>query len=192
MGTADFQKIKSYAQGKYSQNKGQHDIQHVERVSANALKITDILGKDHEIDRNLLSAAGYLHDILNTNIKGNFLLSIYSYIFEKSINRKHLGKIIEKFNLPKNESSILSNAIINHPYSIPFHILNKNNDIYSKILQDADSLDYISDSRLTSFNKKMWFLSPISKLYIYLIRKNIRFFLNFPDVANRMEMFEGN
>jgi HD domain len=191
MGTTDLQKIKSFAQEKYSQNKGQHDIHHVERVSTNALKICGILGKDHEIDRNLLSAAGYLHDILITNIKGNLLLPLYYNFLERSINRKHLGGVIKKFNLPENESQILSEAIINHPYSIPYHILNKNNDIYSKILQDADSIDYISDARLASFNKKMWFLSSISKFYIYLIRKNIRYFLNFPEIAKRMEMFEG-
>ena len=192
MRTADLQKIKSFAEGKYSQNKGQHDIRHVERVSANALKITDILGKDHEIDEDLLSAAGYLHDILKTDMKGNLVLSLYYYFFERSINRKHLGAILKKFNLPENESQILESAIINHPYSIPFRILNKKNDIYSKVLQDADSIDYISDSRLASFNKKMWFLSPISKLFISLIRKNIGYFLNFPEVAKRMEMFDGN
>jgi hypothetical protein len=189
METTDLQKIKSFAFKRYSQNTSQHDIRHVEMVNNNALKICAILGKDREIDRNLLSAAGYLHDILKTNIKGGLIFSMYYYLFERSLNRKHLSGIIKRFNLPENESKILENAIINHPHSIPFHQLNGKNDIYSQILQDADSIDYVSDTRLVSFNKKMRFLSPISKLYIYLIRKNIRFFLNFPEIAKKLDSF---
>ena len=190
MNTQDLEKIKSFAQERYSKSKGQHDIRHVERVRNNALLITDILGKKDEIDKNLLEAMCYLHDILITRKKGNLLLSLYNYIFERSINRRHLGSIIKKYNLPENESQLLTHAIINHPYSIPYRILNKNNDIYSKILQDADSIDYISGQRLESFNKTRGFLSPISTFYIYLIRKNIRYFLNFPELGNKLDLFK--
>ena len=189
MNTQDVEKIKSFAQEHYSKSKGQHDIHHVERVANNALLITDILGKKDEIDRNLLEAICYLHDILMIKKKRNFFLSLYNHIFERSINRKHLHTTIEKFGLPENESKILIRAIINHPYSIPFCILNKNNDIYSKILQDADSIDYISDQRLKSFNKTRRFLSPVSSLYIYLIKESIKYFLNFPELAKKLNLF---
>ena len=182
--------IKAFADEKYYQRKGQHNIQHVKRVARNALNITDILGDKYKIDRNLLEAICYMHDYVIINKKHNIFLSLYNHIFEKSINRRHLQKSIGRFKLPEEEKKTFVNAIINHPYSIPYHHLNRNKDLYSKILQDADSLDYISKERLKYSRKVIKLLSPFVKFYVNLIKKEIKHFLNFPQLAQSLYIFE--
>jgi hypothetical protein len=69
-------------------------------------------------------------------------------------------------------------------------MLNPNGDLYTKILQDADTLDFFSRQREKSFNKakkKVIFyalLGLFSKYPLVFGRKNIANYLNLKEVAN--------
>lgn len=190
MDTKTLKLIKEFTYSRYSDYLNrQHSIDHTLRVKKNATNIVKILKMENNIDINLLTACCYLHDILMIKNHDSFLVSLYFHLFERSINRKGIHIIVDRFNLLKSEHRLLTTAIVNHPHSIPYHILNKRRDLYSKILQDADTIDYISEQRLKIFNMKRWYLSPISKLYIRLIKKNIKYFLNFPELAKKLSLF---
>jgi len=119
-----------------------HDFGHAERVTRNAMWILDTLKIGESVDRNLLQAACYLHDVVVMKRDSrNYFSRFVSHFFEKNLNKKYLGKVLADFDLPWEEDQIIAEAIINHPNSIPFLVLNKEKDIYSKILQDADKLE---------------------------------------------------
>ena len=131
-----------------------------------------------------MQAAGYLHDILLAKRKSkNYFSQLYSHIFEKALNKKQIRQVLEQFNLSAEEKEILATAIINHPYSIPYRRLNKQKDLYSKILQDADSLDYVSPERESNFIKgKGKRVIRLTKMYLSWIRNNLEKYLNFPEL----------
>ena len=190
MKTQTLQKIKGYAYDKFSCYKGcQHGLDHALRVVNNAKRMVKILKVEKRIDVNLLYASCWLHDIAVIDKNNNVISSLYFHFFESSINKKHIRRVLERFPLSKSEFQTIVNAIINHPHSIPYRSLNRNGDIYLKILQDADSFDYISDERLKSFNSNRWYLTPISNLYICLVKKNIKYFLNYPELAKYIDQF---
>lgn len=166
-----------------------HSIDHTLRVLKNAKLIIKFLKIEGQIDKNLLTACCLLHDILITKKGDNIIDSFYYYIFEKEIIKKNIGDIINNFALSEGDANILKTAIVNHPDSIPLGILNKENDYYSQILQDADSIDYVSEIRLKRFNKNRKYMSVFSNLYICTIRKNIKYFLNFPQLAESTTLF---
>ena len=81
--------IKQFCLVKYSLTKDkQHNLEHVKRVSQNAIKIVQYLGIEKVIDLNLLEAACYLHDVVISSNKGSNLSLFYSHLFEKSLNKK--------------------------------------------------------------------------------------------------------
>ena len=166
-----------------------HDSNHIERVRNNADLIVKTFAFENNIDINLLHAACYLHDIPVNLQKKYFLGTIGKHIFEIIIIKKHLPFILDKFNLSSYERSVLSESLLNHTFSIPYRQLNKKGIIYTKILQDADSIDYFSyqrEKKLKSIriNSPFYFiLSLFSPLYFKLGRKIIRYFLNYPKIA---------
>ena len=87
------------------------------------------------------------------------------------------------------EKAILEKAIYSSPFSFPFKKLNRNWDLYTKILQDADTLDFFSYEREASFNKVKEkivfyaFLGLFSDRALSYGRKNIANYLNFPELA---------
>lgn len=168
-----------------------HNSKHLERVKQNADYIVDILGVKNELDLNLLHAACYLHDVPVNMAEKVFLRSLGRHLFEKELIKKYLPGIFDLFLLSKEERDILYDALVNHAFSIPYRNLNKKGSIYTKILQDADSLDYFSYKRQQDIKevKKTSllysFLSPFSGLIFTIGRKYIRFFLNFPKIASK-------
>jgi hypothetical protein len=172
----------------------QHGLDHLNRVRANALRIVKILNLEPNIDTNLLSAICLLHDIpMNTTYKFPFGM-LGKHLMEKSIVLKKLPGILEGLPLTGNERKIALTAIANHPLSIPYGHLNRGKDYYSKVLQDADSLDYVSGERTVSLERAknkyfFYFLaSLIAKPYLSWVKKNIRKFLNFPELADRKNL----
>jgi hypothetical protein len=177
--------IKAFAIRKYSQqNNLQHDVSHAERVVRNVVWIANKLHPDKPLDILLLQAAGYLHDIVTANFCGsNIFCQLYVHMFEKYLNKKYIGSILSRFDIKPEEKRILSVAIINHPYSVPYRILNTHHDIYSIILQDADTMDYISTQREQNIiHGKNIILSYVIKTYLSWVRKNIKSYLNFPEL----------
>ena len=189
MDTITLEIIKNYSIKEYSNSiDKQHNLGHVKRVTKNALWIAKVLNLEGLIDKNLLESACYLHDVLiaRRNAK-NYFDQFYNYVIEKPLNQKYIGKILERFNLDPKEKQILEIAIINHSYSIPLRILYRRGNLYLKILKDADSLDYISLERQRSLlegNEKI--LRYLVNIYLSWIRKNIKKYLNFPELATRL------
>ena len=104
-----------------------HDFDHILRVYKNAQEIC----KKEKVNKKLVLSAVLLHDIISypKSDKRSKLSSIKSAIESE--------KILKKYNFPKDEIYIVSNAIREHSFSqkkIP-------TTIEGKILQDADRLD---------------------------------------------------
>lgn len=158
-----------------------HNDAHVLRVEKNALKIVETL-QIKEVDINLLKVICLLHDFTYTVRKPGFS----TYLFEGHIERKVIKPLLEKFELSDEEKEKILNAVFHHAHSFPFRRLNKGHDIYSKILQDADTFDYFDCMRIKIFMKRFKnnTLGNLEKNIGYkLLRygvKNLKSFLNYP------------
>lgn len=189
--------IKNYANSAVNElSNPLHTWAHLERVSQNACLMVKILGMENKLDINLLQAACYLHDTPLSVPKKYAFGAIGKHLFERNIIKRYLPEILDKFNLNPKEKEILFGAILKHSFSIPYRRLNKNKDLYTKILQDADSIDYFSYEREKSLRKVKgnslyyYLLSTISGQYFVFLRKNMRMFLNFPKILDYENYFE--
>jgi hypothetical protein len=181
-----YRRIKSYALTAMAGSKQlRHDDKHVERVKQNALKIIKLLKVENQIDKNLIKATCLLHDFAYTVRKATPL----TYILEGHIERKVLRPILEKFALSEQTKETIIEAVYRHAHSFPFRRLNKGEDIYTKILQDADTLDFFNCIRLNLYieehNQGIFkgvrkYLS--TKLVEYGLN-NLGNFLNYPQLA---------
>ena len=164
----------------------QHGFKHLERVADFAQKIVKTLKVENKIDVNLLLAACFLHDINHTFYSPGLL----NYFLERVRLKKVLPKVLTQLDIDADDKTILENAIYLSPYSFPFKKLNRSGDLYTKILQDADTLDFFSGQRENSFKrakKKIYFykvLDLFSKRALAFGRKKIANYLNFPRLAN--------
>jgi hypothetical protein len=139
----------------------------------------------NKIDLNLLQAICYLHDINHAY----YSPGLFNYFFETARSKKILPKVLNELEIGETEKNIIENAIYSSSFSFPFRNLNKDGDLYTKILQDADTLDFFNQERVESFNKAK------SRFYFYRLlglfsdwavnygRKNLDKYLNFPIAA---------
>lgn len=175
--------IKTYSVAQYTRSlDALHDISHVERVVKNAMKIADALQLHNTLDLNLLIACCYLHDvvIVQQNNK-NVFHRIKNHILESGLNKKFLPHILDRFDLSEDERLIIFRAVVSHPHSIPYRRLNIKGDWYTKILQDADTWDYVSREReIRAFEAGGIFIQPLLKIYFNCMRITIKAFLNNP------------
>ena len=181
-----YKQIKEYALSEMAKLKdSNHNNEHVIRVKNNALKIIKLLGIDKEVDENLLKIICLLHDFTYTVKKP----SLYTYIFEGHIAKRIIYRALSKFDVSQQKQKTIANAIYRHTHSFPFRRLNKKRDIYTKILQDADTIDFFYCIRIKMFisehNKGIF-----ENLRKYLSRKlieygvnNLGHFLNYPKLA---------
>ena len=160
-----------------------HGLSHVLRVKQNALKIIKILNLKEKVDVNLLQAICLLHDLTYTKHR----LSLKTFLFEGVLVKNLVSEILEPLDISKTEKKLMLQAISNHPHSFPFRKLNKKSDLYTKILQDADTLDYFNKLRIQRVKNKNFLFKTLSLLinfYIAYGKRNIRKYLNFPELAN--------
>lgn len=165
----------------------QHDFAHVDRVRRNAFRIAKLFNLDDVIDRNLLSAICYLHDLAFTAHKP----SLRTWFLERRLVKKRLERLplLDLLGIPEEEKRIILNAITRHPHAFPLRRLNRHRDFYSQVLQDADTLDLYSVERLTTFtvSRQLFFFYRISSLFVdishRLYKRNITKYLNFPKLA---------
>lgn len=166
-----------------------HDWEHIQRVVKNARWILKKLNIKN-IDLNLITAACYLHDIpVVLYARGPFGLIVGHYFEPKAIEVE-LPKILDKFSLSDEERKIIYMAVYNHPGSEGGR-LNRDGDIYSKVLQDADTYDVASDARIVGYKKSRaifysWAVPLIYGLYTRYRRENIARCLNFPELAKEL------
>lgn len=186
MTEAQLYKVKNLVNDRVREIKDpQHGWIHLQRVANLAQKIVKTLKVGNKLDMNLLLAACFLHDINHTFYSPGLL----NYFLEKRRLKKVLPKVLAELNIDVNEKGIIKNAIYLSPFSFPFKMLNKSGDLYTKILQDADTLDFFSYERENSFNRAKKnivfyaFLGLFSNHALAYGRKNIGKFLNFPQLA---------
>lgn len=163
----------------------QHNFDHIDRVRKNALRIIRILGVEKKVDKNLLQAACLLHDLVFTEHAPGLVV----YFFEGYLVKKKAQYILDAVGVGQKDQKIIINAIVRHSLSFPFRRLNKNRDVYTKVLQDADTLDYFHSERIKNLkvaSRKSPFyriLSLFSNLGFNYGKKNMEKFLNFPELA---------
>jgi HD superfamily phosphodiesterase len=168
-----------------------HAFDHALRVSENSAKIAIALGVDTEIDMNILQAAGLLHDIPKALTPTTFLKSLASHFLEASLVKNNLPQILDKLELKGKERNTIYNAILRHSLSFPYRRLNKNADLYTKIIQDADTLDLFSPQRMAKFRKYRKSLLQY-KLIGGIIDWGVNYkswFLNYPELAKHADSF---
>lgn len=180
-----FDKIKNKVM-RHSQNTNdpQHDFDHFQRVARNALQIVKYLQLESKVDLILLKTCCYVHDCHVFFMRPSF----YTHFFEVSCLKKILPGFLEEFDIPEHEKKTIFRAVYNHPYSFTYGKLNKKGDLYTKILQDADTIDYLSDERLENLKLSKKFFhyriaSLIAKPFVMMNRKSIRRVLNFPSLS---------
>jgi uncharacterized protein len=104
-----------------------HDFSHSERVLANALRIS----RDEGGDRDVLTAAAYLHDIANLpkNHPDSKMSSEYS--------AKRAAEILRELGFEAAKLALVEDAILCHSYSRGL----TPQTLEGRIFQDADRLD---------------------------------------------------
>ena len=165
----------------------QHDFVHLERVRTNALRIADLLDLNGAIDRNLLSAICYLHDLAFTARKPG----LRTWFFEGRFVKKRLKRLtlLDRLGVSQEEKRIMFTAIIRHPLAFPLRRLNRRRDYYTQLLQDADTLDFYSAERLASFtvSRQRFLFYRVCSVFAgfshRLYHRNIHKYLNFPQLA---------
>lgn len=154
-----------------------HDINHISRVRENSLKICNVLNlKDDDIDKYLLQIICLLHDFAFTYKKSNLFIHIFEGTIVKKIVKKYLEPISD---LTKEEKGVILTAVKNHPGSFPYKFLNKNKDIYSKILQDSDTLDLFRKERISNLKNDYPIMMFFMKNMFNPGPEKIKKYLNF-------------
>lgn len=179
-------KIESIVYKEMANVKAPHDLSHIKRVRKNALQIAKMLNCENELDMYVLEASALLHDLTYSEKKSN----LYTYFFERLLSKKKPAQVLNNVAVNPFEKHIILNAISKHPYSMPHQILNKKEDLYTRILQDADTLDYFSKPRIETFKQKfkksicLGILLSLSFIMIRIVSRNIKKYLNFPEIAD--------
>lgn len=170
----------------------QHGYKHVNQVRINAITIIRLLKPKEKIDVDVLQTACLLHDITYSKHKRG-LITMYR---EAKLAGKLLAPVLEKLDIDAGEKKIIHKAIVNHPLSAPFKHLNRDGDVYSKILQDADTLDLFTEDRLESFKNsyhpkslKRKLVRKFNARYQNYMRKHVANYLNFPELSKHLEDF---
>ena len=186
MSEEELKKVKQWVKKEISGTRDlQHGWGHLERVAENARVIVGTLKLENKMDTNLLQATCYLHDIN----RAYFSPTLVNYIFETRNSKSVLPKVLTKLNVGKKEKRLIENAIYSSSFSFPFRRLNRNGNLYTKVLQDADTLDFFSTQRELDFQKSKKssifyaFLGLFSKWALNYGRKNLSNYLNFPEIA---------
>lgn len=171
-----------------------HSFQHGERVAKNAEKIAEIMNLKDKIDVNLLKVCGLVHDIPISSHG----FTLFHHFFEPLFVRNDMPRILSNLELSDLEKKIVLTATINHVYSYPYRRLNKNKDVYSKALQDADTLDLFSPERQETFKNNINFsfsyreMNIFARLFFGFGKKYLAWYLNYPEIAQHIDEFYKN
>jgi HD superfamily phosphodiesterase len=168
-----------------------HDFYHLNRVKQNSLKIIKILKVSDMLDVNLLQAICYLHDIIYLKKR----TGLYSFILEAMLIKNELKNLLPKFGVNIHDAKTIINACTKHPYSFPFRHLNKGEDLYTRILQDSDTIDFFQEQRIQMSKEKYAKIYILEKYISFLIDKiiqhgqnNLQRYLNFPEVYEKIRI----
>lgn len=186
MNQKQLNKIKKIATAYIEKSRqSRHGFDHVWRVKENAFKIVRFFRLEKEVDGNLLQAACFLHDVSQPRQKPPPVLR---YLFEGFFTKRLASKIIKAVSIDIPEQQIILNAVSKHSKSFPLRRLNQKEDLYTRILQDADTLDFFNKRRVKKIKNKNWFtkiISPLIDCFLSYGEKNLKKFLNFPEIAEQ-------
>lgn len=163
----------------------QHNWDHVLRVRDNARQIVQTLQIEEKIDSQILDVCCLLHDLHYVFYPGGVVM----YLLERRRAVTTLTNILEQFNIDPAEKELIIDVIRHHPFAIPFKRLNKHRDLYSQVLQDADTLDMLHPQRIQSLelsrNTSVLFrlvarIAPFMERYT---RPRLHTYLNFPELS---------
>lgn len=178
--------IKEFALNKMANSSdAQHNWEHVKRVRGNALRIIKLLGLASRVDSNLMEAICFLHDL----IYAEHQTSLKMYFLESVMIKNYLPKVFSAIEISPEERDIIKEAVARHTLSFPLRRLTRNRDNYTKILQDADTIDFFHKSRKKSFlghARRPVFSKIISVAVNFTFeygRSKIYKFLNYPELA---------
>lgn len=181
-----YQNIKDYAISKMAKvEDGSHNATHIKRVEKNALEVIQYLQIEKNVDKKVLKISCLLHDLTYSVRKPGIL----TYFFEGNFAKKLVGKALDDFDIPTETKEIIINAIHRHTHSFPFRNLNKEEDIYTKVLQDADTLDFFNCLRLKVYlkTKSKGIFGGIRKFIAQKLvtygMNNLKHFLNYPSLV---------
>jgi len=191
---SELKKVKAFVKESVSNIKDpQHGWRHLQRVARNAERIVKTLSTEDKLDINLLLAACYLHDVNRVY----YSPTLIDYLLETRHSKSILPQVLDELGIRSSEREVIENAIYSSSFSFPFRRLNKNKDLYTQILQDADTLDFFSKEREKSFDKvKKDFgfyniLGLVSTGALKYGRKNLSKYLNFPQLAKEYYVPKG-
>jgi uncharacterized protein len=122
------QELETYLSEHVDLSDGSHDISHLRRVKALALKIAAL---EHHTETRALIASAYLHDLINLP-KSDPDRSRAS-----TLSAQAARPIMETLGLSSKEVDIAAHAIEAHSYAAGIEPRNQT----AKILQDADRID---------------------------------------------------
>lgn len=169
-----------------------HDFTHLERVRKTALQLAEMLGVVGKLDLNLLQAICYLHDTTYMRRKSG----LYTYVFEGRLVRQELKSILPKLRIGGAEAKIILRACVRHPHSLPFGRLNRGEDLYTRILQDSDTIDYFNKQRVLAMKQQMTKVPLLGRFLVDLVDNlivsclnNLGSYLNFPEFGEKIQKF---
>lgn len=173
--------VKKYMEEKMREKS--HNLHHLERVSQEAARLAQLLPEGKELDLNLLQAMGYLHDVTYITHHTGF----YSYFFEKYLVRRALKGILAGLKIEGREAELIATACANHPHSFPLGNLNRDSNLYTQLLQDADTLDFFNYGRWRVMHARLDKIPLLGNPLVRVVekvldygKKNIRRYLNLP------------
>ena len=151
----------------------QHDLSHINRVLSNALRIS----KNKNVDENLLRAICLIHDLTYTQYDPG----IKTYFLEGKYIKNILMEFLNDFDISARDRRLMINACKNHAHVIPFRMFKKRKvDVYTRILWDADNLDFLNEERVDSyFSNKPAPVRRLKKVYKKVIAKASKPYFQF-------------
>jgi len=160
-----------------------HDWSHAEQVVNKALKINNLLVK--ELDERIIKIAAAWHDISYAFYRKG----IIQYFLEGRRSSKISRKYFKKIKLPQNETNLISDIILHHPFAdlsfLGKGFLNKKRSLYHQIIQDADTLSESPERFEKGVNKESLFYKLFFRYIVvkfFKVRnKKIEKFLNLKE-----------
>lgn len=163
-----------------------HGWDHADRVRQNASQIIELL-QPSDIDHNLLQTVCLIHDVHYTMYR---YPRIIAYWFENALAKRAASRLLRQLPVNDAEAIVIIHAVAHHARSFPFRELHPDQDIYTKILQDADTLDFFNRHRIDQFKQQSSsakLLSPVVDETLDYGREHIGTYLNFPEVASLLK-----
>ncbi len=141
MDLATVKKVEESLKKIFGESDISHGLTHALAVARNAELIAGLSGLDEKIDMLLLRTGCLLHDLSYAWRKNSFFMYWLEGWFTARYIKKHLKH--ERINVRKDDEKVLLNIALRHNFTFPFGSVDERNDVYVKLVQDADIIEQI-------------------------------------------------